>query len=66
MGCACCHALSLSVSDQSISLNAFILQVGSEFPPITKKMRHDQETSLSLGHVRAEEGGPRDTALSIF
>lgn len=58
--------LSLSLCDQSISLNAFILQVGSEFPHITKKMRHGQETSRSLRHVRAQEGGTRDTALSIF
>lgn len=57
--------LSLPLSDQSISLNAFILQVGSEFPHITKRMRHDQETSMSPGHVRAGEGGTRDTALSI-
>lgn len=64
--CLLLCSLSLSLSDQSISLNAFIMQVGSEFPPIAKKMRHDQETSLSLRHVRAGEGGTRDTALSIF
>lgn len=62
----CLLSCSLSLSDQSISLNAFIMQVGSEFPPITKKMRHDQETCLSLRHVRAGEGGTTDTALSIF
>lgn len=54
----CLLSCSLSPSDQSISLNAFIVQVGSEFPRITKRMRHDQESSRSPRHVRAEREVP--------
>lgn len=50
----CLLSCRLSVSDQSVSLDALILQVGSQFPYITKNMRHDQETSISLRHVKAD------------